>query len=145
MRTDQLAKIALTVAAVSLIANYIQFLHGRAQIQVQRVEVLRLHIEHRKEAMLERAAAFNELVLGRKQGMLSSERSGMEEGEYRIEYAVRIPQEKRREFEQWMAGAKPAQFTVAARAYSHESATRLVQDNGREVEELFEKFAIALP
>jgi hypothetical protein len=96
--------------------------------------------------MLERAAAFNELVLGSKQSMLSSERTEMEEGEYRIEYAVRIPQEKRQEFEQWMGSAKPAQLTIGRAYYnSHESATRLVQDNGREVEELYEKFAIALP
>ena len=92
--------------------------------------------------MLERAAAFYELVLGIKH-MPFSERSGMEGGEYKVEYAVRIPQQRQQEFTEWMAGAKPPQFTVDAPAYSHESAARLVQDNGRETEELYERFAMA--
>jgi hypothetical protein len=44
MRMDQLAKTALTVAAISLIANYIQFLHGRAQTRTHQMEVSRLHL-----------------------------------------------------------------------------------------------------
>jgi catechol-2,3-dioxygenase len=145
MRTDQLAKIALTVAMISLVGNYLQFMRTRAQGQRHDVEISRLHIEHRKESMLERATAFYELVLGMRQGMPVSERSWMEQGEYRIEYAVQVPERQRQEFEQWMSGAKPPQFAVPARSYRHESAARRVQSDGREVEELFEKFAIAVP
>lgn len=143
MRMDQLAKITLTVAAISLAANYVQFLHSRARDRAHQVEISRLHIEHRKESMLERAAAFYELVLGSEAHMLYSQHTGMEGDQYKIEYAVRIPQLKRQEFEEWMAGAKPPQFAVAARGYSHESSARPVQGNGPEAEELFEKFTLA--
>jgi hypothetical protein len=144
VRTDQVAKIALTVALVSLLGNYAQFLHARAKTRAQELEVARLHIEHRKESMLERAAAFYTLVLGSQSDVPSSHRSGMEGDEYKVEYAVQIPQQKHDEFAKWMSGAKPPQFSVNARAYAHESALRLVQSNGREVEELYETFAITL-
>jgi hypothetical protein len=144
MLTDRLAKIALTVAAISLGANYLQFLHARALARAHQFEVTRLQIEHRQASMLERAAAFHELVLDTRDGTLYSAHSGIEGDEYRVEYAVRIPQERRQEFEQWMSSAKLPEFSVAARSFSHESALRPVQ-GGRDGEELFEKFAIAVP
>jgi hypothetical protein len=143
MRTDQLAKIALTVAVISLAVNYVQFLDSRAQTRAHQIEISRLHIEHRKETMLDRAAAFHELVLGNKGTMQFTANSGLAEGEYRIEYAVRIPDLKRQEFEAWMASAKPPQFSISARGYSHESAGRRVQTETGEAEEMFEKFVIA--
>jgi hypothetical protein len=144
MQTERVAKIALTVALVSLLTNYLQFLQSRAQTQAQQWEISRLQIEHRKESMLERAAAFHQLVLGHEHGMLTSERSGKDGGQYEVEYAVKIPRENSREFVEWMAAAKPPEITVYAPAYSHESSTRLAQVDGREVQELYEKFAIGV-
>lgn len=145
MLTDRLAKIALTVAAISIGANYLQFLHARSLARAHQFQITRLQIEHRKESMLERSAAFHELVLGTKDGARFSTRSGIEGDKYRIEYAVRIPQQRRQEFEQWMADTKLPEFTVAARSFSHESGLRLAPDNGREGEEMFEKFALGVP
>ena len=143
MRTDQLAKIALTVAAISLAVNYVQFLQSRAQTRAHHIEIARLHIEHRKETMLNRAAAFHELVLGAQGDMKFTANSGLTDDEYKIEYAVRIPELKRQEFEAWMASAKPPQFAVPARGYSHVSAGRRVQTESGEAEEMFEQFVIA--
>lgn len=142
MRTDHLAKIALTVAAVSLIANYLQFSHARTQAEAHQLELTRLHIEYRKLAMRERATAFNALVLGTNLPAQFSESVAAERNVYTTEYAVRIPQQKEEEFIEWMAAAEPEPFTIFGRESSHEAAYRLVQENGREAGELYEKFSV---
>jgi hypothetical protein len=149
MRTDHLAKIALTVLAVSLIGNVLQFAHARVlakahdnQAQAHQLELTRLHIEYRKDAMRERATAFNALVLGSNLPAHFSDSVATEGNYYKTEYAVRIPQEKEKEFIDWMAAAEPEPFTIFGRETSHEAAYRVVQENGREVGELYEKYSV---
>jgi hypothetical protein len=142
MRMDHMARIALTVAAVSLIGNYLQFSHARAQTRAHQLELTRLHIEYRKQAMRERATAFNALVLGSKLPAQFSDDVASDGNFYRTEFAVRVPQQKQEEFIEWMAAAKPESFTIFGSESSHEAAYRLVQQNGREVGELYEKFSV---
>ncbi len=141
MDTNRLAKIAMTVAAVSLVANVIQLSQARSQARAQQWEIARLHVEHRKNSMFERAAAFHEFVLGGRHKMVSSERSGMDSGAYKVEYAVQVPQDKQPEFEQWMAGAKLSPIVFPpSRGQGSESGMRLVTKSGRESVEMFENF-----
>jgi hypothetical protein len=143
MRTETMTRLALTVAAMSLIGNYLQFLNVRAHTRAHEMQITRLQIEHRMRAMRDRADAFYALVLGEGDSAPHSDRSGMDADEYQIEYAVRVPEQKEQEFIEWMAAEQKTPLTVSARGYGHESAYRIVKDNGRDAGELYEKFSIA--
>ena len=142
MRTETMARLFLTVAAVSLIGNYLQLMQRHANTKNHELQITRLQLEHRMTATRDRAEAFYTLVLGQDDSTPYSDKSLMNANAYKIEYAVKVPELKEQEFIAWMAAAKKPPLTASARGYGHESAYRRVERDGRDVGELYEKFSI---
>jgi hypothetical protein len=143
MRKDDILKVMLTIAVLSLIVNVIQYGSARATEHA----VAREYVSDRVKAMETRANAFYMLVLENQNPLALRYSLNDREDELIVEFGVRVPCEQQERFLRWMkdwdAGFRDGRSARVTGYTGGESGYRTFKENGKEIGEIYEKMSFS--